>query len=177
MENTRGLIHIYCGDGKGKTTAAFGLAMRCAGRHEKILILQFLKGQDSGELHTVSRIPEIVLLRNTVSEKFVFQMDAEEKQAVCARNSAMLAEASVLLQALSYRMLVLDEVISAWNMDMIDHQALLHLIKNRPAEVEVVMTGRNPPQELTDIADYISEIHAVRHPYDRGIPARRCIEY
>ena len=177
MENTRGLIHIYCGDGKGKTTAAFGLAMRCAGRHKKVLIVQFMKGQDSGELHTVARIPEIHLLRNTFSDKFVSQMDQTEKQTVRMKNDEMLANADVLLHATTYRMLILDEVLSAWELDMLDHQALLQMIKHRPPEVEVVMTGRNPPQELTDLADYISEIHSVRHPYDQGVPARKCIEF
>lgn len=177
METQNGLIHIYCGDGKGKTTAAFGLAMRCAGYGQHVLIVQFLKGWDSGELRAAERFPEIKLLRGDASNKFVFQMDDGEKQAVLKKHTEIVARAKTLLSDGGFRLLILDEVLSAWNLGLVGHSAVLQLLQDRPAKVEVVMTGRNPPPELSALADYISEVRKVRHPYDRGIDARRCIEF
>ena len=177
MKQEQGLIHIYCGDGKGKTSAAFGLGLRCAGHGEKVLILQFLKGWDTGELRAVEQIPAIHVLRGDASNKFVFQMDAAEKTSVREKHDSILREASSLLSDGSYRMLILDEVMDAWALGLIDHEAVLTLLQSRPANVEVVLTGHPPPDELRALADYISEVHKVRHPYDSGVLARRCIEF
>ena len=176
-DEQKGLIHIYCGDGKGKSTAAFGLAIRCAGYGQKVLVLQFLKGWDSGELRTAERLPEIHLLRGDASNKFVFQMDGAEKDAVRQKHNEILKEALELLLEGGYRMLVLDEIMSAWELELLDRDLVLRLLHDRPENVEVVMTGRNPPDELTALADYISEIRKVRHPYDRGIGARKYVEF
>ena len=177
MTNEQGLIHIYCGDGKGKTSAAFGLSLRCAGYGEKVLVLQFLKGWDTGELRAVTQIPEIHVLRGNASSKFAFQMDADEKTTVKEQHNSILQEASSLLSTGYYRMLILDEVMDAWALDLIDQTGVLQLLQSRPANVEVVMTGHQIPDALRELADYISEVHKVRHPYDSGVLARRCIEY
>ena len=173
----QGLVHIYCGDGKGKTTAAFGLALRCAGYGQRVLVVQFLKGWDSGELRAASRMPEITLLRGDASSKFVFQMDEGEKSAVQAQHDANLREAMACIAQGGYRMLVLDEIMAAWNCGVIDRGLVLELLRDRPADVEIVMTGQNPPPELYGQAHYISEICKRRHPYDRGTDARQFIEF
>ena len=162
MEKAR--IHIYCGDGKGKTTCAFGLALRCAGTGAQVRIAQFLKSGDSGEVTAMQQFDNVELLRAKQGSKFTFQMNAAEK-AQAARDHTQLL-----------RMLVLDEIMAACTTGMVDTDELVSLIQARPPELEVVLTGRNPPQALLDLADYITEMKKIRHPYDKGITARRGIE-
>lgn len=176
MEHT-GLVHIYCGDGKGKTTAAIGLAVRCAGYGEQVLLVQFLKGWDSGELHALKRFPEITVIRGDASNKFIFQMNEDEKKLVYKQYNQNLTLAAGMLKEERFRMLILDEVMAAWNNNLLDRQLLLAILKNRPSNVEIVMTGQNPPEELTNFADYISQICKQKHPYDRGMQARKGIEF
>lgn len=172
-----GLIHIYCGDGKGKTTAAVGLAVRCAGYGERVLFVQFLKGWDSGELHILEKLPEVTLIRGDASDKFVFQMDEQEKRMLLEQYNNNLQRVAQEVQSGAYRLLVLDEIMAAWNCGLIDQQLVIDLLENRPRNMEIVMTGQNPPEELRVFADYISEVRKVRHPYDEGIQARRTIEF
>lgn len=172
-----GFIHIYCGDGKGKTTAAMGLALRCAGYGEQVLILQFLKGMDSGELHALTRLPEVTVLRAQMSTHFSHQMDAEEMRNTFERHNYILRLAQERLRHGAVRMLVLDEVLGAWDCNLVDRRLVTELLQNKPEDVEIILTGRNPPPALADLADYISRIDKVRHPYDKGIGARRLIEF
>lgn len=172
----RGLVHIYCGDGKGKTTAAFGLAFRCVGRGNKVLVLQFLKGGVTGEVLLAQRIPEIYIIRGNAAGKFSFMMSEDEKAAVRSEHDKNLAKASALVSNGQYSMIVLDEIMAAWEQNLIDRKAVLELIVNRTEGLEVVMTGRNPPKELLDLADYVSEIRKLRHPFDTGVSAREGIE-
>ena len=172
----KGYIHIYCGDGKGKTTAAVGLTVRCAGYGEKVLFVQFLKGWDSGELHVLEKLPEVTLIRGDVSDKFVFQMDEAEKQAALQQYNDNLRAAAAEVQN-GYRLLVLDEIMAAWNCGLVDRALVIDLLEHRPIGLEIVMTGQNPPEELMVFADYISEVRKLRHPYDQGIQARRTIEF
>lgn len=176
MKLEKGCIHIYCGDGKGKTTAAFGMAFRCAGRGLNVLILQLLKCGMTGEVLLAERIPEITVLRGNAAGKFTFQMTDGEKEAVRKSHDERLSEVRRLLHTGNYRMLVLDELMAAWNNGLIDKQAVLELIAARPEDTEIVMTGRNPPDELVQLADYVSEIKKRKHPFDQGIAAREGIE-
>ena len=162
----KGLIHIYCGDGKGKTTAATGLAVRAAGCGMKVLLVQFLKGQETGELRALAHIPGITVLRGKASEKFTFQMDERELQQTYDEQA----------RAGACDLLVLDEVMGALSCQLIDEDLLRSLVEQKPERLELVMTGRNPPDWLIDAADYVSEIKKVKHPYDRGVSARRGIE-
>ena len=142
-----GLIHIYCGDGKGKTTAALGLAIRCAGHGNHVLIVQFLKSRPTGELKSLTLIPGIELMRGKETKKFTFQMTAEEKAQVLVEHLALF-----------------------------DKDILVDFLKGKPAELEVVLTGRNPAAELVELADYVSEICKRKHPFEKGIAARTGIE-
>ncbi len=171
-----GLLHIYHGNGKGKTTAALGLALRCAGRGGRVLIAQFLKGQPSGELKTLALIPNIKILRAKEATKFTFQMTPEELVAVKERHSALLKEIAKELQEGNIDLLILDEALGALQTGLLDKEELLDLLDTRPQETEAVLTGRDPSPQLLERADYVSEIVKRKHPFDKGVPARIGIE-
>lgn len=170
-----GLVHIYCGDGKGKTSAAIGLAIRAAGCGKRIVIARFLKTDGSGEVEILKRIPEITILPCEKAFGFVSAMDAETKKQAAAYNQTLFERASMLAEDAD--MVVLDEIMAAVNHGMVPELAVLNFLSGRPDRLEVVMTGRNPSGELLKAADYVSEIKKIRHPYDRGILARKGIEY
>ena len=144
MRNDLGLIHIYCGEGKGKTTCAVGLTVRASGYGLKVLFMQFLKTGKSSELKVLSGLEGVDILETTPVTKFSFQMTDEEKEET--------------------------RRISAKEIAVID------FLKNKPEHLEVVLTGRYPSDELVELADYVSRIDKVKHPYDRGIKARKGIE-
>lgn len=170
----QGLIHIYCGDGKGKTTCAFGLALRCAGDGYRVRMVQFLKGGNTGEVDAMQHIPDVEILRGKRGQKFTFQMNDEEKAQAKADYASLLDQA--FAQTDGVRLLVLDEIMAACMTGMVEEDHLVELIQNRPEGLEVVLTGRNPSRRLLELADYVTEMRKVRHPYDRGILARRGIE-
>lgn len=171
-----GLIHIYCGDGKGKTTAAVGLAVRCAGRGNKVLLVQFLKSRDSGELYSLSKLPDIEIMRGKESKKFTFQMNEEEKHALLIEHNKMFEQVLEKIKNGGYSLLILDEVIGALNAKVFEMPKLIEFLRHKPENLEVVLTGRNPAPELVEIADYVSEMRKVKHPMDKGIMAREGIE-
>lgn len=171
-----GLIHIYCGDGKGKTTAAVGLAVRCAGRGNKVLLVQFLKSRDSGELYSLAKLPDIEVMRGKESKKFTFQMNEEEKHALLIEHNKMFELVLAKIKNDGYSLLILDEVIGALNAKVFEMPKLIEFLRHKPENLEVVLTGRNPAPELLEIADYVSEMRKVKHPMDKGIMAREGIE-
>lgn len=171
-----GLIHIYCGDGKGKTTAAVGLAVRCAGRGNKVLLVQFLKSRDSGELYSLAKLPDIEVMRGKESKKFTFQMNEEEKHALLIEHNKMFEQVLAKIKNGGYSLLILDEVIGALNAKVFEMPKLIEFLRHKPENLEVVLTGRNPAPELVEIADYESEMRKVKHPMDKGIMAREGIE-
>lgn len=171
-----GLIHIYCGDGKGKTTAAVGLAVRCAGRGNKVLLVQFLKSRDSGELYSLAKLPDIEVMRGKESKKFTFQMNEEEKHALLIEHNKMFEQVLAKIKNGGYSLLILDEVIGALNAKVFEMPKLIEFLRHKPENLEVVLTGRNPAPELVAIADYVSEMRKVKHPMDKGIMAREGIE-
>lgn len=171
-----GLIHIYCGDGKGKTTAAVGLAVRCAGRGNKVLLVQFLKSRDSGELYSLAKLPDIEVMRGKESKKFTFQMNEEEKHALLIEHNKMFERVLAKIKNGGYSLLILDEVIGALNAKVFEMPKLIEFLRHKPENLEVVLTGRNPAPELVEIADYVSEMRKVKHPMDKGIMAREGIE-
>lgn len=171
-----GLIHIYCGDGKGKTTAAIGLAVRCAGRGNKVLLVQFLKSRDSGELYSLARLSDIEVMRGKESKKFTFQMNDEEKHALLLEHNKMFEQVLEKIKTGNYSLLILDEVIGAVNARVFDLHKLTAFLRSKPENLEVVLTGRNPAPELLELADYVSEMRKIKHPMDKGIMAREGIE-
>jgi cob(I)alamin adenosyltransferase len=167
------MIHIYSGDGKGKTTAALGLAIRAAGREKKVVIVQFMKGFDTGELRSLALIPNITVLRNKKRYGFFNKVEAQTQSLIIADNNSSLAEALDL----PCDLLILDEVFSAYSLGALDRNIIDGLVADKTEKRELVLTGRNPPQHIIDAADYVSEIRKIKHPYDLGVKAREGIEY
>ena len=171
MEQT-GLVHLYYGDGKGKTTAAMGLALRALGSGKRVVVLQFLKGGQSGEIPLLEQLG-VKIYRGKAGQKFVFQMNDAEKAETRALQNANLAAA----MAEPADLLVLDEAGSAWELDMVDKALLQQAVLQRPAGQECVLTAHAAPQWMLDAADYVTEMKCLRHPYQKGIVARKGIEY
>ncbi len=172
----QGMIHIYCGDGKGKSTAAAGLAARAAGRGKQVLVARFLKTDDSGETTALSRIPGIRLIPCSRTFGFTFRMSDQEKKEAARYYEELFQKAWDQAEQEGFDMLVLDEMMAALSAGFVTEEQLLGRLQNRPEGLEVVMTGRNPSERLVEAADYVSEIRKVKHPFDRGIGARTGIE-
>ena len=173
----KGLIHIYHGDGKGKTTAAMGLVLRAVGNGQKAVIVQFLKGRDSGEIGILQSMPGVAVFRGKHGTKFSFQMSEEEKQAARKAHRENLDAAWGQVKVGNCSLLVLDEALGALSTGLLEEDPIRQLIDDKPPELEIVLTGREPPDFLLRAADYITEMKCVRHPYDKGIPARKGIEF
>ena len=176
MADQQGLVQIYYGDGKGKTTAAFGLAFRCAGWGRRVVIAQFLKSGASGEVKAAERFPALTVLRTKEIHKFTFQMNEEEKAATARNCQDLFRQATALAVEQQARLLVMDEVIDA-SRGFLPMDELCAFLDNRPEGLEVVMTGHSLPQELADRADYITHVRKEKHPYDKGVMARKEIEF
>lgn len=173
MEETkRGLVHLYWGDGKGKTTASMGLALRALAAGQRVVIVQFLKGTESGEI-TLLRQLGAQILRGEAGQKFVFQMNDAEK----AENRALQTENLRRALELPSDLLILDEACAACSLGMIDEDLLRTAVEQKPAACEVVLTGRDPADWMQQAADYSTEMRCHRHPYEHGIAARKGVEY
>lgn len=172
-----GLIHIYCGDGKGKTTAAVGLAVRAAGSGMKVYIVQLLKGADTSELSTLKLIPNITVARCDKNYGFTFGMSEENKQRMTECHDRLLTDAVNAVKSGEYGMLIIDEFNAAYEYGYLDRDLADRIVLQKPGFLELVLTGRDPQRKFIDAADYVSEIRSVKHPYDKGITARKGIEY
>lgn len=173
---TLGLTHIYCGEGKGKTTAALGLALRAAGRGFHVVILQFLKGMVTGELASLAMIPNIKVFRGKELPTFTFKMTAEQKLEAAAQHTQALKEVIAYCSRHQVDLLILDEAIGAYEKNLLDQELLIDFIDHKPPNLELVLTGRYPPAELLERAEYISRITKEKHPFDQGIKARIGVE-
>lgn len=149
--------HIYYGDGKGKTTAAIGLAVRAAGSKMKVLFVQFLKTEFSGERHILSHTENVTLTFCPLELKFTFDMDDKEKAQAAKIFKGIFDNAVTTALTEKYDMVVLDEVFEAINAHMLSESEVYEFITNAPSSMEIVMTGHNPPQKFMDCADYITE--------------------
>ena len=169
------MIHIYYGDGKGKTTAAVGLAVRAAGAGLKVHFTQFLKDNTGNERKILKEISGITIAESPDRIPFFVKMTEEEKRDFAAFSEKLFQEAE--LAALWADVVILDEVLDAINIGFIPKERMIEFMKNKPKEVELVLTGHEPNEELLTIADYCSEIRAVKHPFKLGVYARKGIEY
>lgn len=168
----RGYIQIYYGDGKGKTTAAVGLAVRAVGAGLTVCFAQFMKPGTSCELEGLRSLG--VRMISGAQNKFSFQMTPEEKAQARLRNEAILNEALILKDDV----LVLDEAMDACRLGLLDRERILALLRDKPHGLELVITGHEPDQEFLDLADYVTEAVCHKHPYrDEGVRARKGIEY
>lgn len=167
-----GKVHLYSGDGKGKTTAAMGLALRALGAGKSVVVVQFLKSTPSGEIPLLEQLGATIF-RGQISNQFVFQMSEEARE----KNAALQTEH--LQQALSHHcdLLILDEGCAALSLCQVDEALMKTAILHRPAGREVVVTGRDPAPWLQEAADYHTEMVCHRHPYSQQLPARQGIEF
>lgn len=170
----KGLVHIYCGDGKGKTTTSVGLTVRAAGSGKKVLFYQFLKDNSSSERNILEKVPGITLVRGREMQKFTFQMNEQELDELRIYNNEMLDK--LFEMAKDYDMLVMDESVYAIKSNLLDEEKLITHLEEKPVGLEVVLAGRNPSQKLMNHADYVSEIQKVKHPFDQGVSSRVGIE-
>ena len=173
------MIQIYCGDGKGKTTAALGLAVRAAGREKRVLIARFLKTDDSGEVPVLSGIPGIQVMPCKKTFGLYFRMTDQQKKEAADYYSNQFEE--VKAQAEEFDLVILDEIMAACNYQLVSEDAVVQWLKQQKEQdvhdLEVVLTGRNPSLRIQELADYITEMKMIRHPYEKGISARIGIEY
>ncbi len=170
----RGLVHIYCGDGKGKTTASIGLSLRAAGAGLRVLYVQFFKDGSSSEFRLLEQAG-VTFLRP--AKKFGFYRTLTPQQREEARAFYTEHFRTAAAMAGDFDLLVLDEAMSACRTGVVPEEEVLAFLQSRPERLEVVLTGRDPSQALFDAADYVTEMCKRKHPFDRGIPARRGIEF
>lgn len=173
-----GLIHIYYGDGKGKTTAALGLALRASGCGKNVVIVQFLKDWKCGELTPLAQLPGITVLRGKASGGvFIHEMNDEDKKATKMIHDENLKKALNMQKDGQCDLLVLDECIDAYNLGVLDAEFFEGLLNEKPEALELVLTGHSPDARFLERADYVTEMVKRKHPYDSGVAARRGIEY
>ena len=171
------MIHIYYGDGKGKTTAAVGLAVRAAGSKMKVMFVQFLKSEFSGERNVLAQLENVTLTECPQELKFTNEMTEAEKQQASALFRAVFERSAASALSERYDMIVLDEIFDLVNEGMLGEAEVLEFITNAPNSIEIVMTGHDPSQRFLDEADYITEMKKIRHPYDKGLTGRIGIEF
>ena len=170
-----GTVQVYTGDGKGKTTAALGLALRAWGHGRRVLVIQFMKGRiNYGELAAAKKLDGYDIIQMG-RETFVSKENPDPVDVEMARDALMLLEEKVASG--EYDMIIADEINVALDFALIDLESVLYLIRNKPPELELVFTGRNAHREVVELADMVSEVREIKHHYKAGIPAREAVEY
>lgn len=175
-QRNTGCIHIYCGDGKGKTTCGMGLCTRAAGFGYKVLIYQFMKNNNTSERKILEPLENVTFVNGLDQEKFSFRMTEQEKEDRRAYYEERFEYVTQLAAKDDYDVLFLDEIIYAIRSGLFQETILLDFLKSKPKYLEVILTGQNPSEALISAADYVSEIKKRKHPFDQGLPARKGIE-
>jgi len=170
-------IHIYYGEGKGKTTAAIGLSIRFAGSGGRVLFCQFLKSEATAERALLRKIPEITLPPLPEQLPFFKDMSPEEKEAVKIYERVCFAQYQQEVLEGHYGLLILDELLPAIKNGIFTAKEIAVFLREKPQIPEIVITGRYAPSELLELADYATEMKKRKHPYDQGVTARKGIEY
>ena len=165
------MIHLYWGEGKGKTTAAMGLALRALGHHQNVIILQFLKDGSSGEIEPLRRLGATVYA--CPNAKFTWLMNEEDRAQTRASNTTALQR----IADQNFDLCILDEACAACQNNLVDAALLQQFVTHAGTASEVVLTGRHPADWMQDAADYSTEMRACQHPYTKGVPAREGVEY
>jgi len=174
MTPKKGLIHVYTGTGKGKTTAAIGLGIRAAGAGYKVLMIQFMKGRRYSELESLEHVPNFTVVQFGRDE-FVSKEKPAQVDIDLACKGLMYAQE--ILQKNTYDLVILDEINVALDYHLIALPDVIRLLDEKPDHVELVLTGRYSPPELIQRADVVSEILEIKHPYQKGITSRKGIDW
>ena len=167
-------VHVYTGDGKGKSTAAFGLALRAAGAGMKVFIAQFTKGRTCSEHKAFEKLRDMITLKQFGRNEFICHKPSEEDLRDARRG---LDESRTALASGQYGLVILDEANIAVHFGLITVEELLDLIASRPKNVELVITGRNADDRIIEKADLVTEMVNIKHYHEKGLPARKGIEY
>jgi len=171
----RGLVIVHTGTGKGKSTAAFGMVMRCLGHGMRVGIVQFIKGAwDTGERHVLERFPDLVTCR-AMGEGFTWDTQDRARDIAAAR--AAWAQAKAMIADPAYRLVLLDELNIVLRYDYLEIAEVVATLKAKPRDLHVVVTGRNAKPELVEIADLVTEMTMVKHPFRSGVKAQAGIEF
>jgi len=174
MSGEKGIVMLFTGDGKGKTTAAVGAAVRAAGHGARVLIIQFMKGRLYGELAAVEKIDNLTIEQHGRDE-FVDPKDPEKIDVELAEKGWARALEAVASDPPS--LLVLDEINVAVSFGLIQLDTVMEFVKNRPDGMDLIMTGRYAHPELIDIADTVTEMREIKHHYNAGVQMRKGIEF
>ncbi|NLY43470.1 MAG: cob(I)yrinic acid a,c-diamide adenosyltransferase [Clostridiaceae bacterium] len=173
-----GLVQVYTGDGKGKTTAAIGQGIRSAGRGLKVVMIQFLKSCDTGELHICNQLGDCFkIVRFEKKRGFFWTLNEKEIAELKTEVNKALEYAQEIMKKEECDVLILDEIMAVIHNNLIDERFICELIQKKPQSIELILTGRDAPKGIVDLADYVSEIIPVKHPMEKGISARKGIEY
>lgn len=170
------MLQIYCGGGKGKTTAAIGLAVRASGADMDVLFVQFMKGSYTSELSALEKLPRIELRRCDRDYGFYKNMTDADKADITRCHNELL-EYAFGEDSEKRAMIILDEFCGAYGYDLMDKELAERLILENKDKTEIILTGRFPAEVFLNAADYISAINCVRHPYTKGIAARKGVEF
>lgn len=174
--SSNGLIHVYYGYGKGKTTCALGLAVRASGRGLKVVVLQFLKDMLTGELTQFERMENVQVIRGTAAPCFVKNMTPEQRTQTKEIHDNNLRQALQLVEQGQCDLLILDEALDAYQKDLLDEEMFRGIVCDKPPALELVITGHKPIDWVMEQADYVTEMVKHKHPFDKGIRARKGIE-
>ena len=171
----RGLLIVHTGKGKGKSTAAFGMVFRCIGHGFKSGVIQFIKGAwDTGERTVLEKFPDLVTIK-AVGEGFTWETQDRARDIAHAREG--WEEAKKLIADPSYKMVMLDELNIVLRYDYLPMEEVLEVLKSRPMDKHIVITGRNARDELIEIADLVTEMEQVKHPFRSGVKAQAGVEF
>ena len=170
----KGYIHVYTGNGKGKTTAAFGMAMRAIGASKKVYIAQFVKGKMYSEILTARQYLPSITIKQYGLGCFIEKTPTEEDINAAKEG---LKEVSQIIQSGKYQVLILDEIFIALFFKLISVEELILLLKTKAEDLELILTGRYAPKEIIELADLVTEMKEIKHYYTQGIEAREGIEY
>lgn len=170
-------LHILMGDGKGKTSAAVGMAVRAAGAGLRVYMVQFLKGSDSAEIGVLRSVEGITIDRLSKDYGFSWSMHGREREEVTAEHNALLKRAIQRVENGDVDMLILDEFNSAYSEGMLDAALADKLVLVVGKNCERVLTGRNPDAKFVEAADYVSDIQCIKHAYEVGVQPRKGIEF
>ena len=169
----KGYTQVYTGSGKGKTTAAFGLALRAAGAGLKVYIAQFVKGMKYSELDSIKKLSDSIELKQYGRDCFIFK-DPEAEDIRVAQEG--LKEVSKLMQSRKYDVIILDEANIATYYKLFPVDDLLELIQTKPENIELIITGRMADPRIIEAADLVTEMKEIKHYYQKGVQAREGIE-
>ena len=170
----KGYIHVYTGPGKGKTTAALGLGLRAIGAGFKVHMIQFMKGRRYSELNSVEKLSNFTVSQHGRDE-FVNKDKPEQIDIDLAKDGFI--KAKKLIKSGKYDMIILDEINVAIDYSLIDINELIKVIENKPDILELVLTGRYAHPEIQRIADYVTEMLEIKHPYQQGVEARKGVDF